>query len=552
MLPLPSRRLVSATLCALALLTLWPSGAVAQAPRRITLAATSGLAIRQADSIVDRLARAGALRMRRVQADTLLPDRTHQRMVQHYAGLPVHGSEIARQLDRGLTVSIFGQLFDDIDIDPLPTLSQDAARQVMEAAAGGPLNPATAPILTVLPLEEGGYALVYDATLYAGGESTRYFVDAHDGSIADQYSVILTQGTVGTGLGVNGDRKKIAVTPLGGQFVADDSLRPVPLATYDMAGETDRVGQVLNGGVMLSPSDLAADPDNVWVDPASVDGHVHSGWTYDYFFRVLGFQAVDGNNLRIISLVHPANRDDFPSATSRDIFLFYLNAFYCPGCGPDGKGILVYGEGLPEDRDFLGSRVDYFTGALDVVAHEITHAVTFFTSRLGTRDVPGALNEAFSDVMGTAAEFFFQPPGSGVLQADYLVGEDIITPPLAGLNRSLEDPARFGDRDHLSKLFTGFADNGGVHTNSTIASHAFYLAVEGGTNRTSGITVNGVGRPRLQEVAEAFFRGFAFLLPSNATFALARAATLQSAQDLDPTGELRNALANAWRAVGVQ
>jgi Zn-dependent metalloprotease len=33
---------------------------------------------------------------------------------------------------------------------------------------------------------------------------------------------------------------------------------------------------------------------------------------------------------------------------------------------------------------------------------------------------------------------------------------------------------------------------------------------------------------------------------------LARSATLQSAQDLDPTGELRNAIANAWRAVGVQ
>ena len=552
MLPLPSRRSRTVTLLGLGLLTLWTSGAAAQAPRRLTLAATDGLAIRQADSIVDRLARAGALRMRRVQADTLLPDRTHQRMVQYYAGLPVHSGEIARQLDGGLTVSVFGQLYDGIDIDPIPTLSPDAARQVIETAAGGPLNPATSPALTVLPLDGGAHALVYDATVYAGGESRRYFVDAHDGSIVDQYSVILTQGTVGTGLGVNGDRKKIAVTPLGGQFVADDSLRPVPLATYDMAGRTDRVGRVLNGSVVLAPIDLAADPDNAWADPASVDGHVHSGWTYDYFFRAFGFQAVDGNNLRIISLVHPADRADFPSASSRDVFLFYLNAFYCPGCGSDGKGLLVYGEGLPEGEKFLGSRIDYFSGALDIVAHEVTHAVTFFTSRLEARGVPGALNEGFSDIMGTAAEFFFQPPGDGVLQADYLIGEDILEPLLAGLSRSLEDPARFGDRDHISKLFTDFADNGGVHTNSTIASHAFYLAVEGGTNRTSGISVNGVGRPRLQEVAEAFFRGFAFLLPSDATFALARSATLQSAQDLDPTGELRNAIANAWRAVGVQ
>ena len=35
---------------------------------------------------------------------------------------------------------------------------------------------------------------------------------------------------------------------------------------------------------------------------------------------------------------------------------------------------------------------------------------------------PGALNESFSDVMGTSAEFYFQQPGSGNLRADYLIG----------------------------------------------------------------------------------------------------------------------------------
>ena len=195
--------------------------------------------------------------------------------------------------------------------------------------------------------------------------------------------------------------------------------------------------------------------------------------------------------------------------------------------------------------------MNFFAGALDIVTHEFVHAVTALSSRLDSRNVPGALNESFSDMMATSAEFFLHEPGEGLLKADYLIGEDIVSPLLAGLNRSLEDPLRFGDPDHLSRLFTGSADNGGVHTNSTISSHAFYLAVEGGTNRTSGITVNGVGRDQMQKVAEAIFRGFVFLLPSNATFALARAATLQSAQDLDPTGALRNALAEAWRAVGV-
>ena len=33
---------------------------------------------------------------------------------------------------------------------------------------------------------------------------------------------------------------------------------------------------------------------------------------------------------------------------------FYINAFYCPQCGSDGKGMMVYGEGLPDD---LGIRI---------------------------------------------------------------------------------------------------------------------------------------------------------------------------------------------------
>ena len=73
------------------------------------------------------------------------------------------------------------------------------------------------------------------------------------------------------------------------------------------------------------------------------------------------------------------------------------------------------------------------------MAHELTHGVTEFTSNLIYRNESGALNEAFSDMMGTSAEFFFQPPGDGPLNADYLIGEDVVRP--GGL-RSLASPGR--------------------------------------------------------------------------------------------------------------
>jgi thermolysin len=161
----------------------------------------------------------------------------------------------------------------------------------------------------------------------------------------------------------------------------------------------------------------------------------------------------------------------------------------------------------------------------------------------------GALNEAFSDMMGTSAEFFFQPAGTNVLQADYSIAEDVFRP---GGIRSLADPGRFGDPDHYSRRFLGTDDNGGVHTNSLIASHAFYLAIEGGTNRTSGISVQGVGAANREQIEKVFYRAVAQLMPSNATFSIARAATLQAARDLygDESVAAR-AVTQAWTAVGV-
>ena len=96
------------------------------------------------------------------------------------------------------------------------------------------------------------------------------------------------------------------------------------------------------------------------------------------------------------------------------------------------------------------------------------------------------------------------------------------------------------------------ADNGGVHTNSTIASHAFYLAIESGTNRTSRLAVQGVGSTNREQIEKVFYRGFTQLLPSNATFSLARAATIQAARDLYGTGSApERAVTQAWTAVGV-
>jgi bacillolysin len=171
------------------------------------------------------------------------------------------------------------------------------------------------------------------------------------------------------------------------------------------------------------------------------------------------------------------------------------------------------------------------------------------------RNESGALNEAFSDIMGTNVEFFFQPIGNGPQKADYLLGEDVFVPDQPGSQaglRSLADPLSLGGPDHYSLRYTGSADNGGVHFNCTIPDHAFYLAIEGGTNRTSGRSVQGVGAANREQIEKVFYRGFTSLMPPDATFAVARRATVQAAIDLygGDSAPFR-AVSQAWDAVGV-
>ena len=377
-----------------------------QQQRPTMLAATNDFAMAQAESLVDRFVRAGNLEVFQVETDPLLPDRVYERLAQYHLGVPVYGADVARQIVGGRTRSVFGVLYEDIDLETTPAVSVEIAQAVIEGLARAPMNPGVLPELTILPLDAGGYALTYTGRVFTGADLRVYFIDAHTGGLVQEFSGLFKQDTVGTGHGVHGDNKKISVTPSGDGFIANDQLPPIDVRTYDMKGDLERVRRVLNGSVALRDSELAGDEDNVWDDPVEVDGHVHSGWTYDYVFRHFGGRSSAGN-LRILTLVHPVNRDTVLSASREDQNLFFLNAFFCPACAADGNGVLVYGEGLPPGFTVGGSQVGPYAGALDIVSHELTHLVASISSGLGIRNEAGALNEAFADIMGTAVEFFF-------------------------------------------------------------------------------------------------------------------------------------------------
>jgi Zn-dependent metalloprotease len=201
----------------------------------------------------------------------------------------------------------------------------------------------------------------------------------------------------------------------------------------------------------------------------------------------------------------------------------------------------------------------------------------------------GVVNEGFSDVFGIAAEFLHQPAGTGSLRAEYRIGEDVVG---AG-NRAADTPAALVAMssslgnipypDHASRAFTflvaisegtrsnpvaftpvpwmlvgdqlallPFDDSGGVHVNATLISHAFYLAIEGGRNATSGITVQGVGAANRAQIERAFFRAMTVIMPNLPALPIAAQATVQAAVDLyGANGAPTVAIRQAMQAVGL-
>ena len=534
---------VRAGLACLWTLALVPGTLRAAEGRVVRVQAMAGREAGSWDGRIEALVAQGELRLRQVRADTLLPGRRHERFAQFYKGVHVFGGELVRQSDDAGVVSVFGTFYEGVDIGVRPTLSATAARGLVETKDAPALLTGHDPELVVLPEASGGYALCWRLRAWTSGDLVMYFVDAHDGHVRLRFSDRKTQSAVGLGKGVLGDKKKVSAKSSGGTFVADDELRPPAVETYDYQGNLSKFLS-LQRVEDISPSDLAKDADNDWTDGANVDAHVHAGYTYDYYYKRFGRHGLDNADVRMINITHVVRRSDLLTQPIEVVFDFYLNAFYL------GDGVMVYGEGLPPEYTFNRQHWDYLAGGLDVVAHELTHGVTDYSSGLIYEGESGALNESFSDMMGTAVEFYFQPIGSGPLHADYLCGEDVVTP---GGIRSLANPTVFGDPDHYSERFLGPEDNGGVHINSGIPNHAYYLAIEGGTHRLSKVTVQGVGVANRDQIEKVFYRAFTSMLPASADFHTARLATIQAARDLQgPGSAAERAVTQAWTAVGVE
>ncbi|MED4652778.1 M4 family metallopeptidase [Bacillus pseudomycoides] len=482
-----------------------------------------------------------SFKVKQVKKDSVT-DATVVRMQQVYEGTPVWGStQLAHVSKDGSLKVLSGTVVPDLD--KKEKLKNKNKIEGKKAIAIAQQDLGLTPKYEVEPSA--------DLYVYQNGEDTTYayvvklnflepkpgnyyyFIEAESGKVLNKYNTIdhvngenqasLKQenakqegkavvkpvtGTnkVGTGKGVLGDTKSINTTLSGSTYYLQDNTRGATIFTYDAKNRS------------TLPGTLWTDTDNVFNasrDAAAVDAHYYAGVTYDYYKNTFNRNSVNDAGAPLKSTVHYGSN--------------YNNAFW------DGSQ-MVYGDGD-------GYTFTSLSGGLDVIGHELTHAVTENSSNLIYQNESGALNEAISDVFGTLVEYYDNR------NPDWEIGEDIYTPGKSGdALRSMSDPAKYGDPDHYSKRYTGSSDNGGVHTNSGIINKAAYLLANGGTHY--GVTVNGIGKDK---VGAIYYRANTQYFTESTTFSQARAGLVQAAADLYGANSAEvTAVKQTYDAVGVK
>jgi len=265
--------------------------------------------------------------------------------------------------------------------------------------------------------------------------------------------------------------------------------------------------------------ELPGNPVRSDAQPESGDVAVDEAWSgiraaLAMFEEVYGRTSYDGMGARVLATVH-YRRD-------------YDNAFW------DGSQ-LVFGDG---DGKIFGR----LTGPVDVLGHELTHAVTEHSAGLEYAGQPGALNESISDVFGSCLKQRLL--GQTTAEADWLIGAGLFLPgvnargirDLAAPGTAYDDPVlgRDPQAGHMDGYIETTDDNGGVHLNSGIPNKAFWAAA----TAIGGNSWEGAGR-----IWYAALTGD--LVTPTTDFAGFAAATVAVA------GEQADAVATAWTSVGV-
>ena len=270
------------------------------------------------------------------------------------------------------------------------------------------------------------------------------------------------------------------------------------------------------GSLIELPVEQAVDvveTDNFFdVDSVANSAHFGAEKTYDYYFEKFGRNSIDNNGLRLMSYVHLGQSVE--------------NACWY-------NGGMFYGDGVN----------GYQFTFMSVCGHEISHGLTENTANLIYEYEPGALNEAFSDMLGSMIAYY----ATDTLK--WTIGDEIGTP-----FRDMSNPKVYENPDtyHGQYWNATTSDNGGVHTNSGVANYWFYLLCMGGqgiNDMGTSYNVQGIGTSKAESIV--YYTLTENLVETSDYDDVYELSLLVAADLYGECSPEVYSVAEAWRAVGI-
>jgi Zn-dependent metalloprotease len=419
------------------------------------------------------------------------------RLQQTYHNIPVYGYQIVVATNETEDVkALAGHYYPNIDMEITPVLTMEEAK-----AIGLSCDEQTDIV------SDGLYIYVDDET----GDTTlcwkirtifkSYFLDAQTGELVADVAEIRDAETVGVGISLLNEAIMFPVSEENGTYILKDELRNIYV--YD-AGHS----------YYEKSSPITSSSNTDWNNyPEAITAYTNVIRIFDYYAAVLGRNGA--NNARERINLYTNYRYDKPGYL--DANGQYDNAFYTTSS--KGQVLFAIGDGNNISR------------ALDVLAHEYTHAVDANEWGAIYKGESGALDEAYADILGELIE-------TGSLSE---MGEDMTR----GSVRNFVDPSNPGDKTQIrqpsnyANRYVGSGDYGGVHVNSGIVNHAAYL-----------IDQNWPTPDHSYELVALFYASMDYLTP-NSTFIDCRNALYAAAKTLNMGEDKINVIIAAFQSVGV-
>jgi len=454
---------------------------------------------------------------------------THYRYQQTQSGIPIHEAVFIVHVYNGKIQSFNGTVFSELNTGNTYSISPETALTnallfinaseykwqksneeawLKEITGNQEATFIPKAIKEIIYSEQDkSFRASYRFDIYASKPISRQniYVDAQNGKIIKSLETLHKTDVTGTAVTKYSGPRTITTDSLSPtSFRLRESGRGNGIFTYNMQQQTD-YGSAVD----------FTDTDNYWnninpqIDEAAADAHWGAEMTYDYYMIKHNRNSIDANGFALTSYVH------YDQA--------YGNAFWDGLC-------MTYGDG-ENNNPFC---------ALDISSHEITHGLDSYTADLDYAVESGAMNEGFSDIFGTAVEFYAKPS-----QANWTCGEDI-----GFIIRDLQNPNSQGDPD--TYLGDNWDPNQEVHTNSTVLSHWFYLVSQGGSgtnDNNDSYSVTGIGMDKASDIA---FRMLTVYLTNTSNYMDGRFYAILAATDLyGGCSSEAESVTNAMYAVGL-